>query len=372
MHHFPKIRKVRTSLTTDQVWLLSGQDSLIWLGRQFDFSSMFIEKTNALLGKLPTELLLQIIELLPASSEASLSLSSKVILHKLGTQYLQNIKCVIPAPKSTPLCHRIDTHHPTQQARRKEYELFLILLDRDNPHLLYCHICLQLHNVDLAREAEISTLWKTRDLIFCYATKSFRLHRQKLPITTPTPEIRHCDEMHMVHTHSTYGITFNRARIAMKYYCAGLSYSPLLQQYFSNRWTQHAIYEIGRPWTGDLEYTLRWELTRTARIIAGRLLLRTEHRATSRTAQGVFQDGRAYTLLSICVHWHWHFKSNSEFSAISRLLNAVKAYPEMEVRSEVTPCRFCHTEFEARGRRLLDGRVVLDFVVWQDLGGLEV
>jgi len=43
----------------------------------------------------------------------------------------------------------------------------------------------------------------------------------------------------------------------------------------------------------------------------------------------------------------------------------------MEVRSEVTTCRFCCTEFEARGRRLLDGRAVLDFVVWQDLGRLE-
>ena len=137
------------------------------------------------------------------------------------------------------------------------------------------------------------------------------------------------------------------------------------------RSTQNAIYEIGRPWTGDLEHTLRWELTRTARIVNGRLLLRTEHKAIPRIAESVTEDERAYTLLSTCVHWHWHFKRNSEFLAISRLLDAVRAYAGMEVRSEVTPCRFCCTEFEARGRRLLDGRVVLDFVVWQDLGGLE-
>jgi len=401
MHYFPSFRQVPSDFmdppfspddtSTDYVWFASGLNSTIRSGQLFDSTSRADDKAHAALERLPTELLLQILNLLPPSSQASLSLCSKMILQIIGKNYLENIR-YIPLPLTCGcwklqrssrqiVCNR--GHRPISD-RKKEYEIFRLMHDRDNLDLIYCHSCKELHKTDLVREEGISSLWKTPNLVFCYLSQKLKCNAKDLPKLDL--KLRRCDEFPMDDKFSTFGITFNRAKLVMKYYRAGLEYEAMLQQFFFHSWTKRYLH-VGvdspsshyRTQMGQLcsvEGKLLWELTRTARITFGHLLLRTEHKAIQpHGTLYIYENPRAYYLLNTCVHWREGSLINSPgYGHIALRLAKLRVSRRAMVDSylpDIVPCRYCRTEFETIGRWLPDGTAVLDFVVWQDLGTLE-
>jgi hypothetical protein len=92
-------------------------------------------KSNQLLS-LPTEILGLIARFLPASSEAALTLTCQMFLHKLGNGSWKEIN----TPSSLHAVHR--KHY----CCKPEREAFIKLLDRDLEDLIYCNFCNILHS----------------------------------------------------------------------------------------------------------------------------------------------------------------------------------------------------------------------------------
>jgi hypothetical protein len=98
------------------------------------------------LEKLPPELLLDIIDYLPAPSVACLTLSSIPLMLKLGTKRFTSMTANRPAQIKYAFLLRDQRDLPVLTTDGREYEAFLQLLDKDSPDAIYCFYCNSLHS----------------------------------------------------------------------------------------------------------------------------------------------------------------------------------------------------------------------------------
>ena len=98
------------------------------------------------LEKLPPELLLDIIDYLPAPSVACLTLSSIPLMLKLGTKRFTSMTAKRPAQIKYAFLLRDQRDLPVFTTDGREYEAFLQLLDKDSPDAIYCFYCNSLHS----------------------------------------------------------------------------------------------------------------------------------------------------------------------------------------------------------------------------------
>lgn len=117
---------------------------------------------NTTLNGLPAELLKHIASFLWPSSAAALTIATRSIFSKLGTEFLWIINQEKPLPYTRWLGSDV-MENPSHVSVRLQREMFLILLERDLPGMFYCYHCENLHEArmmvsDKKRECAIATL----------------------------------------------------------------------------------------------------------------------------------------------------------------------------------------------------------------------
>jgi hypothetical protein len=99
------------------------------------------------LEKLPPEMLLSIIDYLPAPSVACLTVSSIPLMFKLGTKrFITTMAAKRPVKIKYAFLLRDQQDRYGLTTDGREYEAFLQLLDKDSPDAIYCFYCNSLHS----------------------------------------------------------------------------------------------------------------------------------------------------------------------------------------------------------------------------------
>jgi hypothetical protein len=97
---------------------------------------------NTTLNRLPAELLTHIVSFLQPASAAALTIATRFTFFKLGTKYLQIINQEKPLPYFR---WSYDMTRAAHVAVRLQREMFLRLIERDLPGMIYCFHCVKLH-----------------------------------------------------------------------------------------------------------------------------------------------------------------------------------------------------------------------------------
>jgi hypothetical protein len=206
--------------TTDDIWLLFSHYSPVFrYSKFFDPCSNLVddeklEPVSPCLEGIPVELLNLIIKFLPLSSKASLTLCTKKILQKAGTQHLDNINKQILRFWHHPWDgNLVDRMYFT--SRQLECGLFCLMLDGDILDLIYCYYCMKLHRVEESRSRERAPSDGAR--LYEYAGRPRHLYTD---------------------------FTFARARRLMKHHRAGKDCTAFLKE-FNLSWRNSRSYENG-------------------------------------------------------------------------------------------------------------------------------
>jgi hypothetical protein len=200
---------------------------------------------NSPLNRLPNEVLLCIIDFLPASSAASFSLSCLQIQHRIGNRYIKNLSC--------------STEDTVE---------FLNLLERDLPDQIACSACKKFHKIKHARRymersfasrsrsdpACVRCDWRNRTGLYLHGnfssvvfkmamkrynqnnpeyTKLLKLLERKLGRRRDFVEGTHINQ-YEAQIRITNGSLFIRQRMAfyLKWYCSYSSYDGWQGLYF--------------------------------------------------------------------------------------------------------------------------------------------
>jgi hypothetical protein len=282
-------------------------------------------RPNQLHG-LPTELLQYIASMfLPLSSAASLALSSRFILTKLGTNYFTQLKKASPLPPVTRCYGTNELGGPNGPAPRltlpeQELENFLILLDRDIRDTIYCYYCRTIHD-------PMKTLYSCTE----------------------------CERQVAIHNHLHSNLAFSRFQIIMKRSRFGIDYSALLRK-LSTTCTRYYISTL-----------FTHQITTYARIVSGCLLLRTVQWWLFKWELDC--NWPRYSI-KICHHLRPEDRDpRPAFIAVER----PGAYGKTSIYRrgagiELKRCHVCGTEYEIDGAECGPGLFALRVSTWQDFG----
>ncbi|KAN0093497.1 hypothetical protein V8E51_016681 [Hyaloscypha variabilis] len=151
------------------------------------------------LEKLPPEMLLSIIDYLPAPSVACLTLSSIPLMFKLGTKrFTTTMAAKRPVKIKYAFLLRDQRDLPVLTTDGREHEAFLQLLDKDSRDSIYCFYCNSLHSPMATKPR---SKWKVTDE---EQLPCFYLIRQRSVLT---------DYLH--------DLTFSQVQYALKLYNEG-------------------------------------------------------------------------------------------------------------------------------------------------------
>jgi hypothetical protein len=302
------------------------------------------------LHAMPTEVLRNIARYLPPSFEVALTLTCRLILHKLGSQSWQDIHGPISP-----------NHELYWEWGRYSYKpergMLLVLLDRDIKHLINCYFCELLHEPAKTMPAPGSKAKPTER----YCT---RIQRN-----------RRLDGTHQHFFHVLDDITFSEIQHSMKLHLRfGSDCTDLLQR-LSKTSTTRSLH--GNSASAQL-FTL-------ARVIAGHLVIRSEYYILLPWWKVRYTDDNIFEVfqaLNVCPHIHefsyngairnlWlcsklhSEQSNCRFCAIRK--NAPnRGVPRFVAAPWRQSCEYCHTEFQIDVAAAGVKGLAIAFTVWQD------
>ncbi|KAH8747356.1 hypothetical protein BGZ57DRAFT_1005149 [Hyaloscypha finlandica] len=300
-----------------------------------------------------TEVLQCIARYLPTSSEVALTLTCRLILHKLGGQSWQEIH------GSTFRDYTRIQQWTSFHAHKPERGMLLILLDRDIKHLINCYCCQILHEPAKTMPAPRRKA-KPTDICCTIIQRNRRLDGKK----------RHF-------FHVLDDITFSEIQHSMKLHLRfGSGCTDLLRRLSKTSTT------LGFGRRGDSAYL---QLSTLARVIAGHLVIRSEYyillpwwkvRDTDQHIYEVFQA------LNVCPHiqessydkaisnlWlcsgHHNNPGNCRFCDIRN--NAPnRGVPRFVAAPWLQQCNHCPTEFQIDVTAAGVKGLAIAFTVWQD------
>jgi hypothetical protein len=293
---------------------------------------------------LPTEVLVRVARYLPAASEASLVLTCRVILWKLGDLSWSEIA--------------MDDYNPQhyqdwgRYSHRPERGRFLQLLDRDLPHLINCYYCKVLHTPEktVPRKSKPAPIDRP-----CTAIERQLQKPANTQFKTIFNEITFSKVQHLVKLHLRFG------RDA----------TPLLRQL-----SKTVTFRQLRTFCA-VQGEIIHEMTTLANIVSGSLVIRSEHIIVIPTSlihlikSPIFRE---FFGQKICPHSpevinydDFWLRSRDKKKDRKCRCDATSYRVPIFVRHGLQRCVFCKTEFQVDAARIPRGMAV-SFVVWQDLG----
>jgi len=179
---------------------------------------------------LPTEILQDITSYLPTASAAVFALCSKTVLHKIGTQYFEELK------KGKFQQEPYGNTPPPMSEEQAARQSFLLLLEKDFTDQIFCHSCQIIHDPEKAVGKLLTG-----------------------------PQLRPCTQKYYIMSviYGYVGFNFPYVYMAMKNHRAGRANQVILNK-LSKTVTHY-----------EAEYT--YQRTRAPRIIKDRFFLRTQH-----------------------------------------------------------------------------------------------
>lgn len=283
------------------------------------------------LEKLPTELLLSIVDFLPLNNAASLALGSHALLQKLGKRYFHAL--------------RRNAEHNEQRA------LFLQSLSRDHARFFFCAFCSTFHS-----SKRVSTF---------------------APFQRPWPRCVTCDSAynHMLgipvygDNESMYQLSFLHIQLGMKRYRCGPEHGRDVEELFH--------LEVFAP-EGDPKSKKTISLSSVEyRIVSNELFIRRQHVLVvpSRHRDDIFTDKvESSTCARPCRHLSMTinpFRQNLE-SLLFEHLAREEGHSEFASSFDIH-CDQCGTEIHTEVSNWLSSGLALVITTWLNLGsGLTV
>ncbi len=263
---------------------------------------------NALLERLPVELLQSTACQLPVSSAASLALCNKYICYVVGRHYWH-------ALRSQPI----------------EKDKFLTIIERDLPSHWLCHLC----SIFYPRPADI-------------------MQYSPFRTTSPVPKCidfsRYSPTRNTFHPHALpmVNITHPMVHLAMDHHLFGPEHGEPLD-FFSQK---------------EIMEGLRSDLATQACIVANEFYLRWQYRVVVPSSE----DSKYIRYLHICPHLCKRAVGND---AITRLVECMLSHRDSgpcERCGGLRQCQYCFTEFEMGIYAIETVNHVLEITSWKNLG----
>lgn len=272
---------------------------------------------------LPVELLVRILEYLPLSSAALLSLCSQSLWRNLGSNHFELLRrgrrCIDPRTFMPRFVFTED-----EEQRNK----FFLLLERDSKEMVFCYFCQKLH-----RPSEQY------------------IHYRKT----------RCKDYRTAWGDLGNGATFSRLNYAMKQYRQGLNVKDILDP-------------VSKAVT---HYQYNWAHRRlfTPRVVSGSLYLRTQHWILLQPKK-FLELPRGFYYISLCNHLKDICQDDPENWPLTKILQD-RLYEYRQARgntmceSDIEKCQTCRTEFQVDIKETTWRGKAVVITVWQDFGQIS-